>query len=198
MDGHWGCPKCGCPRFYATQEVTEYGTQKVLCTFSSSKEVEEPQFDVDDYLDTDINDSDGGDISEEKKCRECRHAFKKPYFFPSALDAHQQLGMFADTAGLPPETLYGKLGHAASVSVAHEKHATVVFAQPRSEKRGSFIEGNHTTLRCCACNAEADELFPKNEQLYVEATGSVSGRQRVLDARQLPVIVRSSVCERCR
>ena len=198
MDGHWGCPKCGCPRFYTNQDITEYGTQKLLCTFATNCEAKEPQFDVDDYLDTTVHTSESGDFGEDKRCRECRHTYTKPQYFPSVLDVHKQLGLYADTRGLPPETLHEKLGHAASVSVAHERHATVIFAQPRTEKRDTFREGDHITLRCCACNAEADELFPKTEQLYVEATGSVSGRQRVLDVRQLPVILRSSVCSKCR
>jgi hypothetical protein len=196
---HYGCPKCGSPKFSATQDVTEYCTETAYCTYTSQEPDTEPEFEVEDTDNRDCYDSGIGDLDETRRCQDCSHEYTEPVFYP----AQDSIESIAERSGTTPQAiayltpLIDLLPHASIINVHQEAHATVISATPRSITRGPGRWRSWKVSACCRCNAEMDEPRFTTRQAYRTSPGGLTGREKILDPRQLPVLIRASLCRNC-
>ncbi len=197
-DAHYGCPKCASKDFHTTQDVTQYGTEVVHCTFTSSEPDGESDYEITDYGDFDTTDSETGDVDDNKTCADCGHEYTTPTHYGPANTVEE----IAERSNLPLNTmkslawLFATLSHASIITVQQEPHALLIDATSRTIKKGS---GNHswTVYSCSRCNAELEHDKPRTRQAYQPNPASYAGRDKVYDNRQLPVIVKANLCAQC-
>ena len=198
---HYGCPECGSPKFHTTQDRTEYCTESITCTYTSSKEEEGPDFDIDDYGDVDTHDSESGDVNDEKECADCGHTYTEPTFYSDSTSLDQ----IAERSELNAADLgefgwiFAKLAHTRGFTVRQEAHATIIEATPKTERRGeTWAKDSWSVVHCCACSKDLENPHTTARQVYRESSGPSACPQKVEDSRGLPVILRAALCPACR
>lgn len=204
--GRYGCPKCGSPKFVTAQDVTEHCSQMVICSYQEQDDDHRPSFEVDDYGDCDSYDSDYGDFNDTRQCSDCKFEYEEPKFYSDRVTVEQVVEA-SDVSEIVVDRLASvleRVPHAHSVMVYELPHATVVHATPKEVRKssgGGAIGrcGDRWSLPVCpACGVEAGELCLVTKGVFVDAPGSFSGRRSVFDERGLPVVLRASVCRKCR
>ena len=192
---HFGCPECGCPTFDTSQSVTQYCNEDVTCTFTSDSEDEYPDYEIDDYGSTDCYDSEAGELHDEKTCADCGHEYTEPKFFP----AGTPLERIADNSDLSEEELepltwiLEKFPHAKSITVKQRPHATVIEATPKTKTHGNHHKYTWTIQLCCTCGNEMSTTHARTKQVYQPSRPM----QKMFDKRQLPILLRATVCPNC-
>lgn len=195
---HFGCPKCGSPKFTASQDVTEYCTETAYCTYTSQEPDVIPDFERDETDNRDCYDSEVGDIDDVRTCQECSHEYTEPVFYA----ARDTLEDIAKRSGLevkdvePLAPFLEAMTH-ATIRVSHEPHATVITATPRSIRRGNGSLHSWMVYECCRCGAEMEEKEYCTRQAYRQREGGLTNREKALDRRLLPVLIRASLCRHC-
>jgi hypothetical protein len=188
---HYGCPKCGSPKFSTRQSITSYGTESIYCTYTTSTQDEPPDFDIDDTGDANYDDTETGDMDDEKTCEECGHEYTEPVFYGpiNTLEDIAERSCLTVEEITPLGWLIELFTAARSIVVRQEPHATVIHVEPQPVIRG-FSRKQWTVYECPRCNGEMDESNARVRQAY-EAVGEM------LDRRQLPVLVRTPLCRSC-
>lgn len=196
---HYGCPRCGSPRFEAIQQRIEYSTERVYATYVAADPDSPAYFDVDEYADPEYYDSEPGEMEPIRTCRDCGKEYEKPVF----CDSPTRLEEIAARSGLKPsgvepfEWIFATLKRARAITVTLEGHATVIDATANSVEKGYGPSSHRWTVHeCCRCGAELERNEPTIRQAYrlAEDPGC---RERVYDSRLLPVLVRSTLCAKC-
>lgn len=197
---HHGCPECGSNRFWATQDKTEYCTEDILCSYSNQEKDGYPEFDIDDYGDTETHDSETGDMHDGRICAACEHKYGEPVWYGPGTTIEQ----IAELSGLEEEDveklswIFAKVPHAKSITVKLLPHATLIEATPKSEKHGNGRPNYSWAIeRCCACGNETSNPITRTKQVYYDTQPGFSIPKKAIDKRQLPILLRASVCSSC-
>ena len=135
-EGHYGCPKCGCDRFDASQAYTEWGSQSVICHYTGETECDE-EYDVDDVTDSHSNDGESGDMDDERECSDCYHKYTEPVFYRDTPDLEVLLLEYFEerTAERLQPILKSRAGHATQLEISEEPHASLIAAIAREKGR---------------------------------------------------------------
>jgi predicted nucleic acid-binding Zn-ribbon protein len=188
---HYGCPKCGSPEFSTKQSITSYGSETVRCTYTTTSQDEPPDFDIEEATDTDYDDTEAGDMDDEKTCEDCGHEYIEPVFYGprNSLEGVAERSGIAVEELAPLGCLIELFASAHSIVVRQEPHATIVAIEPSTIQRG-YGRKQWTVNACPRCNCEIDEPNARVRQVR-------DGNSKLSDRRQLPVLVHAALCRSC-
>lgn len=212
--GHFGCPECGCREFTITQDYRDYGTCTATCTFNEQKQSSSQDFDVDDRDRFDTHNSDYDDFSDDYCCTNCNHDFTDPAWYDETPEEAKERVEGADKRRkerteeeererieqemqAPYKAIIDKLDWHDGISVEALPHATVITAKPSFHRTSDESREEHYTMAECACCGKDYESLPQRTcQMYFKAP-TPSGREKWIDRRGLPVMLRASLCKEC-
>ena len=184
--GHYACPHCQHTKFKSHQNYTDHGSQEITGMFQAQTKGR-PEFNVTDYGSCDAYDTDGGDYGDEKTCLQCKRVFTEPMFIPERVEALEcEAGKIAAL----------RTPHALKYNRREADHATVVTAIARSVRLGFGRERRRLT-HCCVCDRQVLDARNRTIQLYRDCPARPSGRENLIDSRQLPVLLTMKVCRKC-
>lgn len=187
----WGCPECGHNKAKFQQNMVQYMTEEIYCSFNSE---DYDGHDVEDYGDSEYHDSEAGD-REDYECEKCGHTFDAPDWcemeaedridavFENSDTVMQQMD---DTGIAIVEGVIEKYWESAgNIAVNDLAHAIMIECYPDKYTIREHKEPDRDMQKCTSCASGRDKL---NHRTY--DTG-------VKHHHHKPILVSLSLCKDC-
>ena len=179
LHGHYGCPKCRHQRCAASHH-SEY--LNVKGTFQPQRHLDEAAF---------TRDGDGfqrGAVPAGlKSCLMCGHIYSDAAFW---------LDTFSPMAGIAAKQSLRICRFSDGFIVRVEPHASLIMARETRRQYG-FGPEVHPAVACATCRREIEVERHKTIELYADCPTTPSGRETMLDRRQLPILLTMKLCRKC-
>ncbi|MBE7492953.1 MAG: hypothetical protein HS108_14525 [Planctomycetes bacterium] len=192
MQGHWGCPECGCEKFKAWQGYTEWGSEKIYCHYTGDTEDDE-DYETDDWGDRTSSDGESGDMEDTRECMDCGHEYKQPEFFPDNPEFELAETLGGKLAGQIEPMLKTHAPHTSGCKVERKPWATLIHAIPKTQTKGVHPRNKRKLELCPQCGQDMSQSTIRN----IEANTTVQGAPERIYDQGVQVVLVIPLCRKC-